>query len=55
MARFVMGDEVVVPLPVRPNRLFTADTHVILYRVGQLAASKVDEIIGRVVEILRRG
>jgi len=55
VARFVKGDVVVVPFPVRPNRLFTADTHVILYRVGQLAPSKVDEVIERVVEILRRG
>lgn len=40
---------------IRPNRLFTADTHLILYQVGQLAPSKVDEVIERVVEILRRG
>ena len=40
---------------VRPNRLFTADTHLILYQVGRLAPSKVDEIIRSVVEILQRG
>ena len=40
---------------VRPNRLFTADTHVILYQVGHLAPSKVDEITEKVVEILHRG
>jgi len=38
----------------RPNRLFTADVRIILYQAGHVRASKVEEIIDRVVEILRR-
>ena len=38
---------------IRPNRLFTADSHVILYRVGNLKHGKISEVIDRVVEIVR--
>ena len=41
------------PSNVRPNRIFTADSHIILYRVGNLAAGKLTEIIDRLVEIVR--
>ena len=37
---------------VRPNRIFTADRHIILYRVGHLKSEKVGEIIGRILGIL---
>ena len=37
----------------RPNRLFTADSRIILYRAGSLAAVKVLEIVDRIVEIIR--
>lgn len=38
---------------VRPNRLFTADKQIILYRVGNLKPEKVNEIILKIVEILQ--
>ena len=38
---------------VRPNRIFTADRQIILYRVGHLKDRKVKEIIGEIVDILR--
>lgn len=37
---------------VRPNRIFTADGHIILYRVGHLKSEKVREIIKRIIGIL---
>ena len=37
---------------VRPNRIFTADHHIILYRVGHLKSEKVREIIERIISIL---
>ncbi len=40
------------PSNIRPNRIFTADSHVILYRVGNLKQGKVREVIDRVVEIV---
>lgn len=39
---------------IRPNRIFTADVHIILYRVGHLKPDKVNEVIEKVVEILRQ-
>jgi mRNA interferase MazF len=39
---------------VRPNRIFTADRRIILYRAGKLKHEKVNEIVERVVEILRQ-
>ncbi len=37
---------------VRPNRIFTADRHIILYQVGHLKSKKVGEIIERILGIL---
>ncbi|MDK2921668.1 MAG: mRNA interferase MazF [Desulfonauticus sp.] len=39
---------------VRPNRIFTADRHIILYRVGHLNPDKTNEVIERIVDILRQ-
>jgi len=41
------------PSSVRPNRIFTADRHIVLYRVGSLKTRKVTEIIEKIVEIVR--
>ena len=39
---------------VRPKRIFTADRHIILYRVGHLKPEKVNQIIDMIVDILRQ-
>ncbi|MFH1773600.1 MAG: type II toxin-antitoxin system PemK/MazF family toxin [Methanobacteriota archaeon] len=39
---------------VRPNRIFTADRRIILYQAGKLKHEKVNEIVERVIEILRQ-
>jgi mRNA interferase MazF len=39
---------------IRPNRLFTADQAIVLYRAGSLVSRKVEEVIDRLVQILRR-
>jgi mRNA interferase MazF len=39
---------------VRPNRLFTADSNLILYRVGCLKPAKLQEIVARIIEIISR-
>ena len=41
------------PGNIRPNRLFTADSHIILYRVGSIKIEKLGEIIEKVVEIIK--
>jgi mRNA interferase MazF len=42
------------PSNVRPNRLFTADRALVLYKAGSLTAEKLQETVDRLVEILRR-
>ncbi|WP_048144647.1 type II toxin-antitoxin system PemK/MazF family toxin [Methanothrix harundinacea] len=37
---------------VRPNRLFTADSRIILYRAGHLKAERVGEVVERIINIL---
>ncbi len=37
---------------IRPNRLFTADSNIILYRAGMLSQPKTQEIIKKLVQIL---
>ena len=41
------------PSNIRPNRLFTADGNLILYRAGQLAAEKTAEVVEALVAILK--
>lgn len=38
---------------IRPNRLFTADSKAILYSAGRLNATKVTEVINKLVQIVR--
>jgi mRNA interferase MazF len=38
---------------IRPNRIFTADRHIILYRVGRIKEKKLNEVIEKIVQILR--
>jgi mRNA interferase MazF len=38
---------------VRPNRIFTADSHIVLYRVGGIRREKLNEIIERMIDIIR--
>lgn len=37
---------------IRPNRLFTADSNIILYRAGELTPSKIKEVVAKIVEIV---
>jgi mRNA interferase MazF len=38
---------------IRPNRIFTADSHIILYRVGSLTAGKFAEVIEKTAAIIQ--
>lgn len=38
---------------IRPNRIFTADNHIILYQAGNLKIKKLAEVIDKIVEIIR--
>ena len=37
---------------IRPNRLFTADTHIILYRVGNIKKEKLNQVVQAIIEII---
>ncbi len=37
---------------IRPNRLFTADEGIILYRAGHISAGKLTEVVNRLIAIL---
>jgi mRNA interferase MazF len=39
---------------IRPNRLFTADSGIIVYRAGHVCHAKLDETVDKLVTILRR-
>ena len=39
---------------LRPNRLFTADSRIVVYRAGTLRAEKMGQVISRIVEIITR-
>lgn len=38
---------------VRPNRLFTADSHIILRSVGKLSDDKMKEVVNTIVKIIQ--
>ena len=38
---------------IRPNRIFTADRHIILYKAASLKVKKFNEAVDRLVEIIR--
>lgn len=38
---------------IRPNRLFTAEQRIILYKAGQLKAEKLKEVTNKIIEILQ--
>jgi len=39
---------------VRPNRIFTADSHIVLYSVGHLKEDKISSVIEKIIAILRQ-
>ena len=39
---------------VRPNRLFTADAGIVVYRAGRVSATKLDEVVDRLFAIIRQ-
>lgn len=41
------------PSQIRPNRIFTADDHIVLYRAGGLTTEKKNQVTDAVVRLLR--
>ncbi|MBN1366124.1 MAG: type II toxin-antitoxin system PemK/MazF family toxin [Syntrophaceae bacterium] len=40
------------PSNIRPNRIFTADKSIILYKIGSVTKSKITSVIDKIFEIL---
>ena len=40
------------PSNIRPNRLFTAEGKIILYRAGVLTPNKIQEVVAKIIEIV---
>ncbi len=38
---------------IRPNRIFTADEKIILYKVGKLKENKVEEVTNKLIKIIK--
>ena len=38
---------------IRPNRLFTADNQIILYRIGNIKKNKLNQVVDKVIEIIK--
>lgn len=38
---------------IRPNRIFTADSHIILYNVGRIRDDKIKEVINKIIQIIQ--
>ena len=39
---------------VRPNRIFTADRHIVLYKIGHLKSAKLNSIIKKIIDIIQQ-
>ena len=37
---------------IRPNRLFTADSNIILYRAGAISSTKMQEVVDKIIAII---
>jgi len=38
---------------IRPNRLFTADARIVLYKAGDIKNPKMDEVIDKIIAIIK--
>ena len=38
---------------IRPNRIFTADRSIIRYKIGHLSHGKIEDVIEKMIEIIR--
>ena len=37
---------------IRPNRIFTTDSHIILYKIGHLKQEKIRDVVNKIVQIV---
>ena len=39
---------------IRPNRLFTADAGIVVYRIGHVSEAKLKEVVVRLIDIISK-
>ena len=39
---------------IRPNRIFTADSKIILYKAGTIKNEKLDEVINKIIRMIQK-
>jgi mRNA interferase MazF len=39
---------------IRPNRLFTADAGIIVYRAGHVSEAKLNEVVDRLISVVKQ-
>jgi mRNA interferase MazF len=39
---------------IRPNRLFTADAGIIVYRAGHVSEAKLSEVVDRLISVVKQ-
>jgi mRNA interferase MazF len=39
---------------IRPNRIFTADNNIILYRIGSIKKEKLAQVVEKIIEIISK-
>jgi hypothetical protein len=49
----IENDNLNVVSNIRPNRLFTADENIVLYKVGKLKKDKMDEVVRKVLNMFQ--
>jgi len=50
---FIKG-ELSIDSNIRPNRIFTADKNIILYKVGNIIEPKIKEVITKIISIIEK-
>ena len=50
---FIFGSISIESL-IRPNKIFTADRNLILYKIGHLSNTKIAEVINSIVSLLQK-
>lgn len=39
---------------IRPNKLFTADENIVLYKVGTLRSEKLEDVVSKIIDMLKQ-
>ena len=55
MGPFATGDVVIMPFPLRVSRIFTAESGIVLYRIGVISVAKQREVRINIARLFQLG